>query len=69
MWGLSVKKKRERRTFGEGSEKSVGREKGELLAAGKTERKREKTWGRKNRVFLSEISYESERFELGRLIS
>ena len=56
MWGLSVKKKRERRTFGEGSEKSVGREKGELLAAGKTERKREKTWGRKKRVFLSEIS-------------
>ena len=41
---------------GERSEKSVGREKGELLQLEETERKREKTWGRKKRVFLSEIS-------------
>ena len=51
-----MKKKREEKTFGERSEKSVGREKGELLAAEKIERKREKPWGRKKRVFLSEIS-------------
>ena len=39
-----------------GSKKSVGGEKGELLAAGRNRKKERKNVGRKKRVFLSEIS-------------